>query len=205
MPSSQTIQDKNAIATDAVFLIALDIDIPTYPTIRIVNNNEDITWNGNTYQQFPFELDEIRETSSGEIPEFTLNISNVNNVIGTYIRQYDAYVKNNGFEPILVSISVVNSKNLADPTPEIQHNTTLLKPSITRERVSFKLGGVNSYNKNVNSRMFRNSCRWKFKSNRCGYTGIETTCNKTFARCKELSNQLRFGSFPTISNKGVIL
>lgn len=207
----QTISDvakleKNKLNSDSIFLIALDIDIPDVPEIiHIVNNNEDITWNATTYIAFPFSIDEMSESTSGEVSEFTIKVSNVNNVIGNYLRQYDAYVKNNGFEPISVTISVINTNNLDSATPEIQHKTVLIKPTLTRDTVTFTIGGVNAYNKTINTRMFRNACRWKFKSVQCGYDGVETTCNKTFARCKELANQSRFGGFPTIGNKGVLL
>jgi len=198
--------EKNKLVSDSAFLIALDIEIPdTLDIIRIVNNNEDIVWNGVTYQAFPFELDEIKETSSGEVSEFTLKVSNANNVIGNYVREYDAYVKNNGFEPIKVTLSVINTNNLNSADYEVQHKATLLKPTINHQEVSFTLGGVNAYNKTVHNRMLRNACRFKFKGVKCGYSGVESECNKTYARCQELNNQSRFGGFPLIGNKGVLL
>lgn len=198
--------EKNKLNSNSVFLIALDITIPDVAeTIHIINNNEDVVWNGTTYQAFPFTLDDIKETSSGEVSEFNLQVSNANNVIGTYVRQYDAYVKNNGFEAIDVTLSVINTNNLASATPEIQHKATLIKPTISREQVTFTLGGVNAYNKTVHNRMLRNGCRFRFKSVQCGYTGSATECNKTYSRCQELNNQTRFGGFPLIGNKGVIV
>jgi lambda family phage minor tail protein L len=38
----------------------------------------------------------------------------------------------------------------------------------------------------------------KWQATECGYAGAETTCNKTFQRCRELANQRRFGGFPSI-------
>lgn len=196
--------EKNKLNTDSVFLIALEITIPDVnDPIRIINNNEDVTWAGVLYQAFNFEISEIKETTTGEVSEFNLRVNNTNNIIGTYLRVYDAYVKLNGFEPITVKLSVVNSNNLTSATPEIQHITTLIKPTLSYEMVTFTLGGVNSYNKIINSFMFKNNCRWKFKDLKCGYSGGETVCNKTLARCKELSNQLRYGGFPLIGNTGV--
>ncbi|MBI1776063.1 MAG: hypothetical protein HYR63_12020 [Proteobacteria bacterium] len=47
------------------------------------------------------------------------------------------------------------------------------------------------------------SCRFRglngFKGPNCGYTGSETACNFTFARCQQLGNQLRFGGFPDLT------
>ena len=199
-------QEKNKLSTDSVFLIALDIRIPDVTeVIRIVNNNENIVWNGKTYQAFPFELKEFNEATSGEVSEFTLEVGNANNVIGTYIRQYDAYVKNNGFQAITVSLHVLNTNNLSSALSEITHETTLTKPTVSYQNVTFLLGGINAYNKTIHRKMYKNNCAWNFKGVKCGYIGTATTCNKTLARCKQLSNQKRFGGFPTIGNRGISL
>lgn len=204
--SAVAIEEKNKLNTDSVFLIALDIEIPdTAEIIHIINNNENITWADTEYIAFPFSLEEFTESSNGEVSEFTISISNVNNVIGNIIRTYDAYVKNYGFAPIYATISVINTNNLDSATPEIQHKTTLIKPSLTHDKATFTLGGVNAYNKVIHHRMFRNSCRFGFKSTQCGYTGEATSCNKTYLQCKLLGNGKRFGGFPLIGNKGVLL
>ena len=44
----------------------------------------------------------------------------------------------------------------------------------------------------------------KFKDERCLYTGAETWCDKTFARCKVLNNTLNFYGFPTIVQQQII-
>jgi len=41
-------------------------------------------------------------------------------------------------------------------------------------------------------------------SGRCGYTGSETSCNRSLARCEELLNQLRFGGFPGVGTTGIL-
>jgi phage-related protein len=42
-------------------------------------------------------------------------------------------------------------------------------------------------------------------SSPCGFydDGTETNCNRTFARCKELGNEERFGGFPAIGSYGI--
>ena len=39
---------------------------------------------------------------------------------------------------------------------------------------------------------------------RCGYTGSETDCNRSFARCEELGNKTRFGGFIGLSTTGFL-
>lgn len=51
------------------------------------------------------------------------------------------------------------------------------------------------------------SCRWKvFTGSECGYSGAETWCDRTYARCTELSNTANFGGFrwlPSIVDKEI--
>jgi hypothetical protein len=51
------------------------------------------------------------------------------------------------------------------------------------------------------------SCRWKiFKGVECAYAGTEAHCDRSYARCIELSNSINFGGFrwlPSIVDKEV--
>ena len=52
---------------------------------------------------------------------------------------------------------------------------------------------------------YRTTCQVRrFKDCRCGYTGEETSCDRTFERCKELGNQANFRGFPQMYNELVI-
>jgi len=43
-------------------------------------------------------------------------------------------------------------------------------------------------------RMQSSSCSWRqFKSVECGYSGAESRCNRSYARCQELGNTANFG------------
>ena len=41
-----TIKDLNAAASDSALLVGLEIFIPETPTVRIINNSENITFRG---------------------------------------------------------------------------------------------------------------------------------------------------------------
>lgn len=49
------------------------------------------------------------------------------------------------------------------------------------------------------------TCRFRgingFKGTNCGYSGPETVCNYTEARCRQLGNIARFGGFPSLNAK----
>lgn len=56
-------------------------------------------------------------------------------------------------------------------------------------------------------RMQSSSCSWpQFKGTECGYTGAATSCDRTYARCEQLSNTANFGGerwLPSIEDKEV--
>ena len=205
MLSDITKTEKNQLNSNSVWLSMLEINIPSVAeTLRIVNNNEDITWKSFTWLKFPFELDEISQSANAETSQFQIKVGNVKNIIGQYIRQYDAYVKTNGFEPITVVLYIVNSKDLANTTPVYTTNLILTTSSLNHLEVSFTVSARDLFRaRTPQTRMFPNSCRFKFKSALCGYTGSETQCNKSLSRCRQLSNSNRFGGFPAIGNQGV--
>lgn len=199
--------EKNKLSTNSVFLVMLEINIPSVEeTIRIVSNTEDIVWNSHTWQKFPFEPEEIQESANAERSEFTIKVSNVNNIIGQYVRQYDVYIKQNGYEAVECVLYVVNSKDLENTNPLTSHNLTLTKSSLDHFEVRFTVGARDTYNSRIpNTRMFPNNCRYRFKSIECGYAGAQIDCDNTLSRCRELNNSGRFGGFPAIGNKSVVV
>jgi len=72
--------------TDDVVLVLLTIahaDIS--PSIRVVNNNENITSNGNLFTAFPFEI-ELPDNKELGVPRARLTIDNVSREIAEAIR-----------------------------------------------------------------------------------------------------------------------
>ncbi len=217
--SSIAIEEKNKLAnSSSVFLILAEIDIPGLAEkVRLIANTEAYAlaeyyvdqgyvldgyafvsshqWCGEDWQAFPFELDEIVDGDSGEVSRVDVRVSNVSREMETYLHQYDAYCKANGFEPVLCTIYVINSLNLASSTPECELKFKLIQPKTSSEWVTFTLGARNVFNVRYPKRRLIPSCQWTFKGTECEYSGGETSCNKTFARCQELNNTIRFGGF----------
>jgi phage-related protein len=196
--------EKNKLTADSAFLFLLEVNIPSLTeTIRVVQNNEDIIWNGETWQKFPFDVGEISDTSNLEVSTFAITVSNVYNQIGQYIRQYDIWLKQNPYQPIEATLYIVNSKDLANTNPVVAYNLTLASPTIAT-KIVFTFSSIDVYSGQIpKSRMMRNACRFKFKNSLCGYIGEENSCNGTLKRCIELGNSPRFGGSPTIGNIGV--
>ena len=209
--SAIAIEEKNKLASDSVFLVALEIVVPgiTGP-IRLVRNSSDLVWNGYTWIGFPFELEEIGDQSKGEVPQVVIKVSNVSQAIEAFISDYDAYVKTNGFSPLGVYIYVVNTKAItANPScdPEVEHYFELTQPSVDTKWVTFTLGASNPFMRRFPvSRILKNNCRYRvFKGSRCGYIGVGTTCNRTLVQCRLYNNSSRFGGFPGVGQGGSVL
>src|SRR4030042_50773 len=146
--SSIAITEKNLLATDSIWYLALEITITGISEpVRVIRNNENITWDSETWVAFPFELDEIGEEAKGEVPEVVLRVSNVSRVMESYLQSYDEYTKANGYTPIEVTIYVLNSKNLASATPEVAHYFELIHPKTDPIWATFRLGGANPVQK----------------------------------------------------------
>jgi len=208
--SSIAIEEKNKLATDSIFLPCLEITIPGLDDpIRVVRDNQDLTWKTYTWVAFPFEIDEIGDTSKGEIPQIDIRVANISRAMESYLQAYDSYCKTNGYTPITVNIYVVNTKAiLADGNcdPEVEHSFVLKQPKTNAEWATFTLGATNTYTIRVpQGRLLKNTCRYKFKDARCGYAGEEVACDKTLVACRSYNNSDRFGGFPGVGTGGILI
>lgn len=75
-------------STSEVLLHVLEISHEDISTIRLVNNTENITRNGNTFYKSNFEAN-IPDEKSGEIPQVIIKMENVDLVISTALETMD--------------------------------------------------------------------------------------------------------------------
>lgn len=199
--SSNGIIEMNTMNSDSVWLTLLQVTYEEDPPIYVCLNNETITWNGNNYLPAIFSLSGITETKDAEVPSIQLTLTDLNRILIPDIEAYNGGV---GSEVI---IRIVNSKYLDNTTPELEETTEILTCTVDESlRVTFTLGAEDLSNRLCPpNRYLKNHCRFIFKgtNGRCGYTGSETDCNRTYARCVELNNSTRFGGFIGIGTSGV--
>lgn len=190
--------EKNKLSSTGAWLIMLEIYITQLQDyIRVCSNNEDIVWNGSTWLAYPFEMDEISESSKGEITQFAIKVSNINGEVGSYIDDADGAV---GAD---IRLMVVNS-NIMATTPEIELNFIVKSTTVDTIWVSFTLGVTNPYSLLIGQRMIRTGCRYSglngtqngFKGSRCKYSGGAESCDRTLTTCRSLGNSANFGGFP---------
>lgn len=199
--SSEVTQFKNDISSSESAILMLEIDIPNEPDpIRVCRNNEDVTWRTYLWQAFPFDIDDIKDDGSGEVPEFNIRVANASRAMEQYLQAYNLWLKENGIVPISVNLYVISTADLANTDPIVQYSLNVSKFESNAEQVTFTLSFENFYTRRFpHNMMMRNSCRWAFGSTECGYTpSVGETCNRTLTACRSYNNSTRFGAFPSV-------
>lgn len=195
--SAAAILEKNKTCSTGAWLLLIEFDFDG-DTVRLVSNNENITWNGYTWTAFPFKLDTVAENNEGEIPNVVISIGNQSRALQGYLED------TNGGEGTTVTLRVVHSDHLPDADAIIEEIYTVLSAKANEQWIPFTLGG--DYPTRIRfplDRYMTDFCRCKkFKNARCGYSGADTTCTRTLTDCRSKGNQTRFGGFPTIPTGG---
>ncbi len=198
--SAAAVLEKNKLCSDGAWIILLEITIPLLnETVRICRNTDNITWNGNEYIAFPFELGDVSQDNKGTLPSVELKVSNVAQALQPYIEEGQGGVQST------VRLMVVHSKHLDVTVPEVDELFSVTKTSVNSKWVTFTLGM--NYPKGARRplrRFIKDFCPFKFKSVECGATTTAyTDCKKTLNECRLRNNSTRFGGEPGIPSGGL--
>lgn len=197
-----TVVEKNKISSTVAFLVLLDIVVKhpdtgaTIETIRIVQNNEDVTFNGNVYAKANFSINFRHE--SGTQPGIELSVVDYTRALQARMQEYGGGV---GFA---VVVTVVNSAALLDP-PELVETFEVVSAEGNDYSAKFSLGAESGFARIFpRRRQMRDYCSWRYKGVECGYTGALTTCDLTLQGpngCSAHNNTQNFGGFPGINSR----
>jgi len=168
------IDEKNKISQDQPWLILLKLtNVAGDLVLRLVRNTENITYKGEDYIAFPFEVDTIPEATQGSIASFNINVSNVDRQIQNYIEQDATF--GSGWE-IIMSVIHTSDLNPSAPSGEVAEIEQVWKSlSITadNETLAISVGMPNPMNIQVPSQKFSGGfCQRTFNDGvGCPYTG----------------------------------
>jgi len=178
MPANLTAL-KNQLSQPGAWVWLLTVTLPNSGgTLRYAANTEDVSYGGNTYTAFNFSIGGFTCDSEGEIPELTMTVTNVGYVLQDYMRTC------NGLVGGTISFVQVNTDYLAEDYGDDVVSMTIVGTENRWPDVSFTLGVPPAVRYRVPEDRFNpHSCRHKFKSTRCGYTGALTTCNRNPDDC----------------------
>ena len=191
----------NRIDQDSPWLVLLDILIEGEDTMYLVNNTEDIVFEGRTYIAFAFNIDQPKENSKGELPSIQLAVANATRTLQAYVEQYQGGVG------ATVTIRIVNAGNLGEDYSELTVTLNVMSCKCTTQWVTFTLSAVNPLNRKFPPEQYiALHCRYKqFKGPLCGYVGSATNCDRTLNNCQRLGNSARFGGWPGLDGRGIRL
>lgn len=192
--------EKNKISSTGVWIVLLEVHVSPEIEFKICNNNEDVEWptgSGQIWTAFPFQLGTITEDSRGELPQLTLQVSNVTRTVQHYLEQSDGGVDSQ------VILRVVHSDHLDQTTPELEEVFSVQGVSTSAQWVDFRLGpDFTTSQRFPTYRFMKNFCPWRYGGIECGVSeGMKNTyptCNKTLENCRERENAERFGGEPAL-------
>jgi phage-related protein len=191
---SELLVEKNKLATANAWLLFMDVVLPDTTEFYLVNNTEDLTFQGREYTAINFNIDPDQQSSKGEIPTLNLLVANVTRILQAYLEEL------NGGLGASVVLWVVNSAHLASNYAELKMEWEVMGAEASDLWVTFNLGGPNPLRRRFPLyRYIANHCGWTFKAAECAYAGALLTCKRTFADCRVHGNSRRYGGFPGLN------
>lgn len=201
--SVASIVEKNKLSSDVPFVVLLEIGVKDatgalMETIYLVRNSEDISYKGQVYTAYPFEIS--LKSESGSIPNIKLTAYDYSRAVQQRMQQYGGAVNSD------VKVTVLNTDNL-DGDPEIVEYFQVVASSVQGYVVDFSLGAENALAIQIPRRnQLKDRCGWKFGGADCGYVGALTTCDQSLQGangCTAHGNEANFGGFPGIKSSGI--
>ncbi len=158
-------------------------------TYRLVQNNEDITYQGKTYTRFPVKMEPFVQEGTGQLPQMKLYLSNVQLILQGIVEYY------NGGVGSFVKLTFVSHGNLDEDHTLLEKHFTVKSVSCDEKWIVLTISVPDPLLKNFPLNSFTpNHCRWGFRSVECAYSGSESVCEHTRKACKELNNEINFGA-----------
>ncbi len=148
------------------------------------------------YQPISMEVANIQQTQGFSIDKVSVEMSNIDLTFSSILQSQDTLNRTCVLTQIYLS---------PDTYTEIGRVEWFRGPllewgDLTQDSVRLTIGNEFSFWNKKTLRMPSPQCPWFFKADRCGYTGIETVCDRSATRCRELNNFDRFGGREFISD-----
>lgn len=158
------IAEKNKLATASAWLTLLQVHLPDGTILYRTPNPAAVVFDGQSYVPFPCRIDTVKTDSRGGLDDVQVHVSNVDRTISAYVEQQD-------LRGARVTMKIVNSANLADPSATAaDEDYEITEINLTEEFVSFRLGHSRLLQQRFpNGRFLRDNCRWIYKTTECGF------------------------------------
>lgn len=175
--------------------------------IHVLDNEtlQILSFEGVDYIGAPLEHGEITKDDNSSVAKLEITVSNVGLGISGIIGNRGNVIGNAPATLTMVLLNVNNNAIIQDTKQVLWYgicNNLQITNESAKMDIETPLGG---YTYNTPCMKYKATCNVrKFKDCRCGYTGEETTCDRTYTRCKELGNNQRFQGFISLPAETVI-
>lgn len=166
--------EKNRTETASAFLVLWEVQVGDVERLFLVNNEEDVVFDGQTYRKFPIAFSEMEENLRGDLPVLDVAVSNATLEVQAFLE------RRNGLLDREVRITFVSEALLDDPAAAVSQVFTITSSTADADQVSFRLSQLPLLEINLPHQHYsRTRCRFGFKSPECGFTlDSSTTCSK---------------------------
>ncbi|MGN0015686.1 MAG: hypothetical protein ACI37T_09745 [Candidatus Gastranaerophilaceae bacterium] len=176
-------------------------------SVYILDNEtlESFTFEGETYLGAPMSHGEIKNDDNSAVNKLDIELSNVSLAISGIVANRGDVITNSFAVLTLVFLNI-NTNELIGGMQKILYSGRCNNLSLDYEKASISIESeLGGYDKIAPIIKYRPTCQVRrFKDCRCGYSGQETTCDRSFARCSQLGNTLNFRGFPSCVLETVI-
>ena len=211
-------EEKNKPENQQPWVLLFDVQVGDAEWVFLVNNEEDLTFNGRTYKRFPISISELEENARGDLPVLDVSVSNATREVQSFLE------RRNGLLDRSVKLYIVSTALLSDASAAVSQQFTITSSFADAERVTFRLSQLPLVEVKMPHQIYsRSRCRWEFKSPECGWSlpslpagvGDSAACTKLrtgIGGCEWHGQQYtdvgqtslwpaRFGGFPTIPRR----
>ncbi len=185
--SSGLIEQKNKLNSREPWLVAIELETPG-GTEYLINNNEALDWDGQTFSPYFFTFDTIPGKSSGELPEVAVSVFNT--------AEMQEYIgENNGLIGYECIVNLVYATKTAGTwsipgtrsTHPLRYKFKIIDCSPSRDTISFIVGVKNYMMRSIPACLYHKDwCTYAFKGDRCWMKGLTTAlgdCDHTYQDC----------------------
>lgn len=176
-------------------------------SVYILDNEtlESFTFEGETYLGAPMSHGEIKNDDNSAVNKLDIELSNVSLAISGIIANRGDVITN-AFAVLTLVFLNINTNELIGGMQKILYSGKCNNLSLDYEKASISIESeLGGYDKVAPIIKYRPTCQVRrFKDCRCGYSGEETTCDRSFERCSQLGNTLNFRGFPSCVLETVI-
>jgi phage-related protein len=155
-----------------------------------------VVWSGNTYNARPFTVEGVPRTTKTITEGITITTQNVDRAVSAII--FNEVAQGHATKIYRTTWAAVNSFNPPTLIFEGMIDSIGVSEGVADASVALEIkNDFVKWEQSIPRHQFSASCNWVFKSTTpgCQYTGVASKCERSWARCVELSNQNRFRGF----------